>query len=222
VLLTLPREQADTVRTHLQRFVFRARVRIEDASAAWCSYGLVGPDAEAASSTRLHRSLDASGLRQLVVAPRSEPLPQSERASLDDWRAEEIAAGIAQITSATAGLWVAQMLNLDLIGAVSFEKGCYTGQEVIARAHFRGQVKRRMQRFITQTQIALTPGKSVRLPDGRQAQVVRATATGYGSQEFLAVTRLSAPGGNVGEEPPNPDIPAILADSLPLPYALPE
>ncbi|MFO1504723.1 MAG: hypothetical protein U1F39_13055 [Steroidobacteraceae bacterium] len=84
VLLVLPRELADAVRTHLQRFVFRARVRIEDASAAWCAYGLAGPDAETACSTRLHISLDASGMRQLVVAPRGEPMPQSRGAPRDE------------------------------------------------------------------------------------------------------------------------------------------
>jgi folate-binding Fe-S cluster repair protein YgfZ len=114
------------------------------------------------------------------------------------------------------------MLNLDLIGAVSFEKGCYTGQEVIARAHFRGQVKRRMLRFLTQTETLLVPGKMVRLPDGRQAQVVRTAATGYGGQEFLAVTRFSVAASNASEESVNPDIPSIQASALPLPYALPD
>jgi tRNA-modifying protein YgfZ len=70
VLLVLPRELAQKICTHLQRFVFRARVTVQDASAAWCVYGLAGPDAEAACSTRLHVALDASGMRQLVVANR--------------------------------------------------------------------------------------------------------------------------------------------------------
>jgi tRNA-modifying protein YgfZ len=220
VLLVMPRELAETVRTHLQRFVFRARVRIEDASATWRVYGLAGPDAEAACSTRLHMSLDATGMRQLVVAPISEPIPQSELAPRDDWRAQDIAAGIPEITQATSGLWVAQMLNLDLLGGISFEKGCYTGQEVIARAHFRGQVKRRMQRFLSTSGIALTPGAKVRLQDGRTAQVVMAVQVELG-QEFLAVAPMVAGMTGATDEPAATDSAAINASVLPLPYALP-
>jgi folate-binding protein YgfZ len=208
------------VRTLLQRFVFRARVRIEDASAAWWAYGLAGPDAEAASSTRLHMPQDGSGLRQMVVAPRGEPPPQSQIAPRDDWLAQDIAAGLPQITVATSGLWVAQMLNLDLVDGVSFDKGCYTGQEVIARAHFRGQVKRRMQRFSTNSATALTPGAKVRFQDGRAAQVVLAVATGHG-QEFLAVTANGATAGT-GEDSAGPDSSLISVSALPLPYRFPD
>jgi folate-binding protein YgfZ len=219
VLLVVPRELADRVLAHLQRFVFRARVRIEDASAAWWVYGLTGPDAEAACSTRLHLPQDAGGLRQMVVAPRGEALPQSHGAPRDEWLAQDIADGIAQITGATSGLWVAQMLNLDLLGGISFEKGCYTGQEVIARAHFRGQVKRRMQRFLTHSDIALTPGARVRFQDGRAAQVVMAVDSGQG-QEFLAVTAYGSTGGAAiaGEETAGTETPLITVNPLPLPY----
>jgi len=64
-------------------------------------------------------------------------------------RLADIAAGLPQVYAATSEQFVAQMLNLDCIDAVSFTKGCYTGQEVVARAHYRGRVKRRMQRFVT-------------------------------------------------------------------------
>jgi len=222
VLLVLPRELADSVRTHLQRFVFRSQVRIEDASAAWCTYGLAGPDAETACATRLHMAVDASGMRQLVVAPRGEPMPQSQGAPRDEWRAEDIAAGIPEITRATSGLWVAQMLNLDRLGGISFEKGCYTGQEVIARAHFRGQVKRRMQRFFTSSEVPLAPGAKVRLQDGRTAQVVMSAEPQFDGREFLAVAPLTgaAAGSGPPEETGSPDAPLIPTSTLPLPYPL--
>jgi len=221
VLLVLPRELADSVCAHLQRFVFRARVRVEDASAAWCAYGLAGPDAETACSTRLHSALDGSGMRQLVVAPRSEPMPQSQEVSRDEWRAEDIAAGIPEITRATTGLWVAQMLNLDRLGGISFEKGCYTGQEVIARAHFRGQVKRRMQRFFTSSDVSLAPGAKVRLHDGRTAQVVMAAQPQFDGREFLAVAPLQGSAPGAAEDSGSADTLEINASMLPLPYALP-
>jgi tRNA-modifying protein YgfZ len=222
VLLVLPRQLADGVRTHLHRFVLRSRVRIEDASTAWCTYGLAGPDAEAACSTRLHMALDSGGMRQFVVAPRGERLPQSQTTPRGDWLCADIAAGIPQVSSATSGLWVAQMLNLDLLGGISFEKGCYTGQEVIARAHFRGQVKRRMQRFFTNSVTALVPGEKVRFQDGRSAQVVMAAQSEYDGQEFLAVAGLSAaPGGSVADDAAPTDVAAITVSTLPLPYRLP-
>lgn len=222
VLLVLPKELADSVRAHLHRFVLRSRVRIEDASAAWCAYGLAGPDAETACSTRLHMSLDATGMRQFVVAPRSEPFPQSQGASRADWRSGDVASGIPQVTRATSGLWVAQMLNLDLLGGISFDKGCYTGQEVIARAHFRGQVKRRMQRFFTNSATPLVPGGKVRLQDGRSAQVVMAAQSEYDGQEFLAVAALSAAaGGSLADDVAPPDAEAISVSTLTLPYTLP-
>lgn len=231
VLLVLPRELADKVRLHLQRYVLRSKVRIEDASAAWCVYGLAGPDAETACSTRLHMALDDSGLRQLVVAPRGEPLPQSDSAPREHWLAEDIAAGLPQITPVTSGMWVAQMLNLDLLDGVSFDKGCYTGQEVIARAHFRGQVKRRMQRFFTHADVSLAPGTKLRLQDGRSAQVVMAAQAEHEGREFLAVAAMAglAPGtepAGTAEEPVSAesapdDTPQIAVSTLPLPYALP-
>jgi tRNA-modifying protein YgfZ len=220
VLLVLPRELADSVCVHLQRFVFRARVRVEDTSSAWRAYGLAGPDAETACSTRLHVALDGSGMRQIVVAPRGEPMPQSQEVSREEWRAQDITAGIPEITLATSGLWVAQMLNLDRIGGISFEKGCYTGQEVIARAHFRGQVKRRMQRFFTSSDVSLAPGAKVRLHDGRTAQVVMAAQPQFDGREFLAVAPLSGSTPGPAEDAGGTDTPIITASTLPLPYAL--
>ena len=65
------------------------------------------------------------------------------------WLQLDIAAGLPQGYAATSEEFVAQMLNLDVLNGIAFDKGCYTGQEVIARAHYRGRVKRRMQRFVT-------------------------------------------------------------------------
>jgi folate-binding protein YgfZ len=114
----------------------------------------------------------ASGSRWLVVskaAPSAEPRGEEENTALhvgsplppltrDEWRALDIAAGIPQVYAATSEAFVAQMLNLDLIDGIAFDKGCYTGQEVIARAHYRGKVKRRMQRFRTAEPADLSPG----------------------------------------------------------------
>jgi folate-binding protein YgfZ len=229
-LLVLPLELAEPIRALLSRYVLRARVTLTDAGTSWRIYGVAGPDAAAAVSTRLSMAMDAGGMRYMVVAPRSEPMPEGEPEPRESWLLEDIRAGLPELRTATSGLFVAQMLNLDLIGAISFQKGCYTGQEVIARAHYRGQVKRRMQRFYTESEEVLAPGARVRLADGRAAQIVMSAPAEDEGQEFLAVTTL--PGAVVTAAETSADdaghgaawsasSPLLDCEQLPLPYALP-
>jgi hypothetical protein len=214
ILMALPADLAATVAAHLSKFVFRARVRFENASSQWRIYGATGPDAEAAASTRVCIPMDATGLRQMIVAPRSEALPEGDVQSRASWRLDDIAAGLPEINAGTSGMFTAQMLNLDLIGAVSFSKGCYTGQEIIARAHYLGQVKRRMQRFHTDDTRVLEPGSRIDLADGRRAQVVMASDAEGGGQEMLAVTSAAAT-----DEPVSAGA-GMQAEQLGLPYSL--
>jgi tRNA-modifying protein YgfZ len=132
-------------------------------------------------------------------------------------RAARIAAGLPQVYGATSEQFVAQMLNLDLLNAISFTKGCYTGQEVIARAHYRGRVKRRMQRFRTLAAAQLAVGDAGKLRDGRSFRVVDATSLADGRCEFLAV----APTGQGDDEPADAASTSLDAEVLPLPYELP-
>ena len=117
-------------------------------------------------------------------------LPHGVPASRDVWRQLDIIAGLPQIYGATSEEFVAQMLNLDVVGAIAFDKGCYTGQEVIARAHYRGRVKRRLQRFRSRAPLGLRPGDSGELTDGRAFKVVEAVQMDDGRCEFLAVAPL--------------------------------
>jgi folate-binding protein YgfZ len=133
-------------------------------------------------------------------------------------RALDIEQGIPQVYLATSEAFVAQMLNLDVVGGISFEKGCYTGQEVIARAHYRGRVKRRMQRFRSLSPLALAPGDSGALLDGRTFRVVDAVPLADGRSEFLAVTALAA--GDPAESDATASL--VAAEPLPLPYSLPD
>src|SRR6185436_19290564 len=92
-------------------------------------------------------------------------------AALAAWQRADVEAGLPQVYAATSESFVAQMLNLDLLGGIAFDKGCYTGQEVIARAHYRGRVKRRLQRWRNTGTAALRPGDAARGPDGRALTV---------------------------------------------------
>ncbi|HEV7139284.1 MAG TPA: hypothetical protein VGN43_21825 [Steroidobacteraceae bacterium] len=135
--------------------------------------------------------------RWLLIAPAAVAsphtggrLPHSVPARREVWRQLDIISGLPQVYGATSEAFVAQMLNLDLIGAIAFEKGCYTGQEVIARAHYRGRVKRRLQRFRSRRPLDLKPGDNGELTDGRGFKVVEAVRLDDGRCEFLAVAPL--------------------------------
>ena len=124
------------------------------------------------------------------AAPESDPLRHSVAVGREAWRQLDIISGLPQVYGATSEQFVAQMLNLDVIGAIAFDKGCYTGQEVIARAHYRGRVKRRLQRFRSRGRLDLKAGDNGELSDGRAFTVVEAVRLGDGRCEFLAVAPL--------------------------------
>ncbi len=94
VLIVLPAELAVMVQQLLTKYVLRAKVKITEAGTMWRVYGITGPDAEAAAATRLCMAMDASGWRQMIVAPRGEALPEAEPASRDSWRLNDIEAGL--------------------------------------------------------------------------------------------------------------------------------
>jgi tRNA-modifying protein YgfZ len=223
VIAVLPRELASTVATRLAKFVLRAKVKIAEESAEWRAFGVVGPETAADALAAMgvpagtvHARVGNTPPRWLIVA-RVDPgnSPSGDR---NEWHRLDIASGQAQVFAATSEEFVAQMLNLDALDAVSFEKGCYTGQEVIARAHFRGRVKRRLQRFLTRAPQTLTPGNTGRLADGRAFKVVDAVQLEDGRCEFLAVAET----GSAESPQAAPATATLEADSLPLPYVLPE
>jgi len=209
IFAVLPRELMPGVGALLQKFVFRAKVRIEEPSLH-VTGAVAGADPHGSYAF-------AWGNRQLLLAPAARDLPRSTDTT--PWELEDVRQGLPQVYAATREEFVAQMLNLDLLGAVSFDKGCYTGQEVIARAHYRGRVKRRMQRWLNTSGALLAPGDSARGPDGRGLTVVRVATTGS-AQELLAVGTF-APASDA--EPAAADTATITVEGpLPLPYSLPD
>ncbi|WP_280150319.1 folate-binding protein [Piscinibacter sp. XHJ-5] len=136
----------------LSMFVLRAKCKLSDASAEVPLFGQVSSsepidvwgktDAEGGAIVRLP---DAAGAARLLVAAPQEP--QADSLSLDTWRWLEVQSGVPVIEAATVEQFVPQMLNFELVGGVSFQKGCYPGQEIVARAQYRGTVKRRMFLF---------------------------------------------------------------------------
>ena len=170
--------------------------------------------------------------RWLLISSTDGPPPVDSGGVLDHvvgdgatWHRLDVAAGQPQVYGATTEEFVAQMLNLDVLNAIAFDKGCYTGQEVIARAHYRGRVKRRMQRFVTREASRFAPGDSGQLADGRPFKVVIAAQLGDGRCDFLAVAPLAAAerDDSASSAPARAPAPGpIFADQVALPYSLPD
>lgn len=240
VLAILPRELAAPVAQRLGKFLLRAKATVTDASAQWRIGGLIREEraGPSAGSSALPLSVGAQQrvgdailvcvgeqpARLLEISPHTAPRrpkgPDSAvTASRERWRELDVRAGLPQVYAATSEQFVAQMLNLDVIGAIAFDKGCYTGQEVIARAHYRGRVKRRLQRFRSRGALGLAPADSGSLPDGRSFTVIEAAQLADGRCEFLAVARL--PGAQPESAAAEAGKP-VDAEPLDLPYSLPE
>jgi folate-binding protein YgfZ len=145
------------------------------------------------------------------VAQEVADLPESHAYREPDWRLAGIRAGLPQVYPETHEAFVAQMLNLDVLGGVSFDKGCYTGQEIIARTHFRGAIKRRMFRFAT-SGLPPVPGARILVGDQHAGDVVDAAATKEGS-ELLAVIALAQHEAAL-------ELEGLALRKLPLPYAI--
>jgi tRNA-modifying protein YgfZ len=234
VIAVLPRELIATVAQRLAKFILRAKVKLADESGEWLITGVINgpavadvwpasPDGAARIGDSIAVRVAQQPARWLLVSPTAHrpALAGCTPATADDWLRLAIAAGEPEVRAATSEEFVAQMLNLDAVGAIAFDKGCYTGQEVIARAHYRGRVKRRLQRFRTRDSRQLTPGDAGELSDGRAFKVVSAVALADGGREFLAVVPLSAEEGGASRPAPAAAASALEAEQLALGYALP-
>ena len=222
VAAVLPRELVADVISRLRKFVLRAKVALTDESESVRVVGITGVDVVPDVAKASWLSVEGTGRRFIGVLPPETgdalaDLPEVDRSV---WTQLDIQEGVPHVYKATSEAFVAQMLNLDVLGGIAFDKGCYTGQEVIARAHYRGRVKRRMQRFRTNESVTLNRGDAGRLQDGRSFKVVEALQLTDGRCEFLAIAPLVA--GSAEEASETGGSPAITAEQTPLPYSLPE
>jgi tRNA-modifying protein YgfZ len=171
--LLLPGELVEPLRSRLARFVLRSKVRLEDATSEWGAVGLTGagieqalqsaglpcPEKAGTSRTlseggRLARvpSSPRTGSRLMLVAPAAAVSSyQSKLAAITPvdagvWWWSKVDAGLPDVFAVTTERFLPQMLNLDVLGAVHFQKGCYPGQEVVARSQYLGKLRRRMMR----------------------------------------------------------------------------
>ena len=158
-LLQLARDLAAPVAKRLSMFVLRAKVKIADESESWEQFGLweAGSSTEGVAWAGRIATVHIGERRFLQLAPRGE-IQEPVNADETAWALQEIRAGRPLITGATQDQFVPQMVNFEQIGGVDFKKGCYPGQEIVARAQYRGAVKRRMVHATAPAGVALQPG----------------------------------------------------------------
>jgi folate-binding protein YgfZ len=248
-LAILPRELMQPIAERMRKYVLRAKVKIEEPGESLVVAGFHGMEALTRAGLPVPQGDAAyvekdgigvarirhAGARHWVVAPPSaHPTPTAGDGAAgngveSDWRLADIQSGLPQVYGVTSEVFVAQMLNLDLLEGISFSKGCYTGQEIVARTQHLGRIKRRlfhltlpgrpMPRAVGRP-AAWGIGDELTLSDGRRGRLTEVVERGDAS-EVLAVLNLepqSVP--EPGETAPGA---AVAIDTaalqVPLPYA---
>lgn len=237
--LQLADELAPPLQKRLSMFILRSKTRGTDASAEHALIGIAGPQAASLIQQTtgiadlptlgvqdtadgcvialpggrfqlLTTQESAAGITQRLLAAGGTP------ALSDAWRLTDIHAGIPWVTAATQEEFVLQMANLDLIGGVSFNKGCYPGQEIVARTRYLGKLKRRMYRAQI-TAESVTAGQDVFSPEMNgqpSGKILQSAPSGNGGHEALVITQISSleHGLHLGE------LTGPSLEILPLPY----
>ncbi|MGH8738473.1 MAG: YgfZ/GcvT domain-containing protein [Burkholderiales bacterium] len=237
-LLQLAADLAPAVAKRLGMFVLRTKVKIFDVGQRYTQLGVWGTHA-IARLAELGVALGQSpmavanvgeltavrvDLDRVLIVARSAQVERIEAglgtamSEEDEWTLLDIRAGRALIEQATQDLFVPQMINLEAVGGVDFKKGCYPGQEIVARAQYRGQIKRRMIRARLDAHVDARPGSDLYsdgLP-GQASGTVVSVAAADGGRELLAVVPIASveQGAAIRLVPAGPAI-----EVLSLPYA---
>jgi folate-binding protein YgfZ len=193
VALLLPASMVEMTLVRLRKYVLRSKAKLEnggDRLAVGVLERRALPPAISLDREPAHAQQDDVSYIRLpghadALTLGAASMLDAHPAAEQRWCLEAIRAGLPQVYPQTHETFVAQMLNLDVLGGISFSKGCYTGQEIVARAHYRGSVKRRMFRYSAN---CAPPAPGTRVVDGGQhaGDVVHAAATDAGC-ELLAV-----------------------------------
>jgi folate-binding protein YgfZ len=159
-------------------FILRSKVTVKDVSDQWNVLGFYG-DAQQATNLGISQQSVAMILpevlvnnyfysRVLIANPMSEDVDQISEGALSQWETLEVLSAIPRIVQATQEQFVPQMINFESVGGVDFKKGCYPGQEIVARSQYRGSIKRRLQLAHLDTPIYdqdISPGTELFLQD---------------------------------------------------------
>ncbi|MCQ0165769.1 folate-binding protein YgfZ [Pseudomonas sp. SD17-1] len=212
-VLAMTHELLEPQLADLKKYAVFSKARLTDESSAWARFGLqhgdkalqalgIEPPTQDGAISR-HDPLFAiavsPGRTELWVpaeqaaAVREQLAEHLDEGPLDAWLLGQIRAGIGQVMAQTRELFIPQMINLQAVGGVSFKKGCYTGQEIVARMQYLGKLKRRLYRLALAEGTAPPPGTEVFSPTHASSvgEVVLAATSAQGS-ELLAVLTADA------------------------------
>lgn len=164
--LLLPRHALDSTIAHLRRFQLRSKLTLSADTVAPAGGWLDGAPPPAGSLRTATRWFGVAG-------PAS---PEADAGVWSRWTLADIDEGIIWLSADQREQFVAQMLGLEQLGALSLRKGCYPGQEIVARAHYRGSVKRRAARLCTDTPVR-AGDRVERVPEGSECGVVLSSAS---------------------------------------------
>lgn len=216
----------------LSMFVLRAKAQLTDATADFALYGVAGEAIHSAafgaqtawfktdigSATVVHLYPADGQPRALWVAPASDAAPAGPALDANLWLWSEVRSGVATLTTPVVEAFVPQMLNYESVGGVNFKKGCYPGQEVVARSQFRGTLKRRA--YVAHAAAEVAVGAEVfstadlEQPCGTVVQVAPAPGGGFDAIVSVQITAAQEGGLQVGAAG------GVALSLLPLPYAL--
>lgn len=218
IYLALPASLQDVVQKKLAMYVLRAKVTLIDASQKLARLGLWGEDAPAllakagitvpqhpndatytagVTTIRLHGATprySIYGAPDATTVLRSSLEAECIPGDENGWALANLLAGNPTVYPETTEHFVAQMLDLDRLGGIDFKKGCYIGQEVIARAHYRGGVKRHLVRAMSRSTVPLRPGADIHATDQESpvAEVVDARQDASSAWQILMVLQDDA------------------------------
>ena len=228
VLLVCSRDLLAATLKRLSMFVLRTKVKLTDASDEFALYGLAGDalisiagsacpawaKADFDDQILVHLYPALGQPRGLWIAPQGSPAPQGQALDAALWAWGEVRSGVATLSAPLVETFVPQMLNYESVGGVNFKKGCYPGQEVVARSQFRGQLKRRT--YLAHSPSALAVGAEIfTAEDAEQAVglVVQSAPAPGGGWDALVCLQTHASSADLRAGP------APLA-LQPLPYEL--
>lgn len=240
--LVLPAAQLEAFMQRLRMYVLRAKVTLEDVSGEFHCVGLSGPKSDSmlehcgiAGAPRESHQVSAGETGFVCAMPGSHKryllLLQTEsarnvwdcalsehfiQAGFNAWQFVEINNGLPQVTTETSDAFVPQMLNFQALGGLSFKKGCYTGQEVVARMQYLGTLKRHMHIIHANSgETGLSPGDPVYQSghDGAVGKLVNVQHNPQGGDTGLAVIRDDSVAGDLRAA--NPQGPALTLQAVP-------
>ena len=213
-LLAMAQGLLDAQMEDLKKYAVFSKAKLTDETAEWARFGLEGGDAvlgewgwelpgEANAVVRGEQgfAIRVSPNRAELWVPGTQATTVQAQLQarlpckdLNAWLLGQVRAGIGQVLEPTRELFIPQMLNLQAVGGVSFKKGCYTGQEIVARMQYLGKLKRRLYRLKLDADAAPAPGTPLFSPVHASAvgEIVLGAVAQAGSVEVLAVLQADA------------------------------